>query len=72
MWRGAIVTDELALDFAILGQRRPAHTLVACDAVCADHVKLRVDSESLALAIREVRADIGERPLRPNRQSTSA
>lgn len=50
-----------AICLIILGRRLPAATLVAGDAVCVDHVKLRAGCESLALAIREARADIGER-----------
>ena len=52
----------------VLGKRAaPAITLVAGDAVCADHVKLRTDCETLALAIREARADLGERSTPPTR-----
>lgn len=51
-----------AICLVIIGRRLPADTLVSGDAVCADHAKLRVDCESLALAVREARADIGERP----------
>jgi hypothetical protein len=45
----------------ILGGRRaiPAATLIAGDAICADHSKLRADCATLGHAIREARADLG-------------
>lgn len=52
----------------ILGNRAElAITLVAGDAICVDHAKLRTDCETLGLAIREARADLGERPTPPAR-----
>lgn len=47
-----------AICIVVLGSRAaPASTLIAGDAICIDHARLRVDCESLRVAVREARAD---------------
>ena len=44
---------------AVLGGRGvPARTFIGGDAICLDHIRLRVDAATLAEAISQARADV--------------